>query len=109
MSDELTANSFSPHEESTFTVHVNDDTVALTLLDVSEYDHGAAHGFSVLFHGPSDQVFSHGTYTVEHSALGTHEFALGPVVADREAEDDEQHFEAVFSRLKEPVDPPKSD
>lgn len=107
MADELTAESFTPHKDFTFTVHLDDDTVALTLLDVSEYDHDTAYGFSVLFGGPSDQVFSHGTYTVEHSALGTHELALGPVVTQREA-DDEQHFEAVFSRLKEPLDPPEN-
>lgn len=100
MAEQLDAASFAGHEGSTFTVHVDDDTVDLELIDVTEHDYPGQESFSVLFRGSKEQVFDHGTYRVEHDELGAHELALGPVVT---GEDDEvtQHFEAAFARTKE--------
>lgn len=100
MAEQLDAASFAGHEGSTFTVHVGDDTVDLELIEITEHDYPHQESFSVLFRGPEETLLEHDTYRVEHEELGSHELCLGPVVTG-ETDDETQHFEAAFSRLKE--------
>lgn len=100
MSDSLTASSFAGHEGSTFTVHLDDGTVDLTLDRVTEHDYAGQDSFSVLLRGPKvEGLQQHDTYRVVHDELGDHELFLGPVVTGEQT--DEQHYEAGFSRLDE--------
>lgn len=101
MAEDLTASSFADHEGSTFTVHLDDDTVELELDHVTEHDHPDQESFSVLFRGPkSDSLQQHGMYRVVHDELGEYELFLGPVVTGKESDGD-QHYEVAFSRMKE--------
>jgi hypothetical protein len=51
--------------------------------------------FSVVFHGPSNQPLSQGTYKFEHRGLGVFPLFIVPMLGDgRNA-----HYEAVFNRM----------
>jgi hypothetical protein len=100
----LTFASFSRHVGTTFRVHVGPNrSVDLKLVQVTQLARPTAgvipassrEGFTLQFAGPSADPFKQGTYTVDHSALGTSQIFLVPA---RPAGSN-QSYEAVFNRL----------
>lgn len=101
---ELTSASFASHIGSTFRARVEANrSVDLKLVQVTQLPRPPGgvipasnrEGFTLQFAGPSADPFKQGTYTVEHSALGTSQIFLVPT---RPAGSN-QPYEAVFNRL----------
>jgi hypothetical protein len=83
--------------DTPFSVTEASGTVLLLLLaetqDVS--DRFGGENFSVMFHGPSDQPLSQGTYQFEHRGLGAFSLFIVPMRGDpRNA-----NYEAIFNRI----------
>jgi len=68
----------------------------LLLAEAQDLSHRfGAENFSIVFHGPSDQPLSQGTYEFEHRSLGAFSLFIVPMRGEA------QHasYEAVFNRL----------
>jgi hypothetical protein len=96
--------SFMRQIGSTFRVRVDPNrSVDLKLVQVTQLlrptrgviPASSREGFTLQFAGPSADPFKQGTYTVDHSALGTSQIFLVPA---RPAGSN-QSYEAVFNRL----------
>ena len=101
---ELTSASFASQLGTTFRVRVEPNrSVDLKLVQVTHLPRptggvvpaSGREGFILQFTGPSANPFKQGTYTVEHSALGTSQIFLVPARSTGSA----QPYEAVFNRL----------
>lgn len=101
---ELTQPAFAGHVGSKFRVQVGTNrSVDLKLVQVVPLPRPArgvlpsatGDGFTLHFNGPSANPFQQGTYTVDHSALGSSQIFLVPA---RPTESN-QPYEAVFNRL----------
>ena len=68
----------------------------LLLAEAQDLSHRfGAENFSIVFHGPSDQPLSQGTYEFEHRSLGAFSLFIVPMRGDgRHAS-----YEAVFNRV----------
>jgi len=81
------------------TFHVTNSSGAvlpLLLTETEDMSHRfGGENFSVVFHGPSDQPLSQGTYAFQHRALGAFPLFIVPMRGDgRNA-----CYEAVFNRI----------
>lgn len=104
MLDELTAESFQPHLDETFTVRVDlvdpvYPTMDLTLISVSLLGRPPAegedrrHAFALLFRGPGEPVLAQRMFQVDNERLGSLDLFLVPVGPDRVG----MQYEAVFT------------
>jgi len=104
MLNELTAESFQPHLDETFTVRVDlidsaYPTMDLTLVSVSPLgrppaaDEDRRHAFALLFQGPAEPVLAQRMFQVDNERLGSLDLFLVPVGSDREG----MQYEAVFT------------
>lgn len=89
MPETFTAETFSPHVQSTFRIA---DGPEVQLDEVREL--GAAGGenrapFSLAFSGPQEPALAQQTYQIEHGELGAFDLFLVPLAPGR--------YEAVFS------------
>lgn len=101
---ELTSASFTSHVGSTFRVRIEPNrSVELKLVRVNQLPRPEGgvipasnrEGFTLQFTGPSADPFKQGTYTVDHSALGTSQIFLVPA----RPTGSNQPYDAVFNRL----------
>jgi hypothetical protein len=89
------AATFRAHLDTTFIAECGERAVALLLTDVDERVTTGMEQFSLLFHGPADQMLPQGTYPLAHDALGALALFLVPIGANSER----VVYEACFSRL----------
>ena len=99
----LTYDSFAGQIGTTFRVHLENRAVDLKLVQVTQLARptggvipaASREGFTLNFSGPSADPFKQGTYSVDHSALGTSQIFLVPA---RPA-GSHQPYDAVFNRM----------
>lgn len=78
---DLTADSFAPHEGTTFTLLAGEGTAPLVLAEVvrgTAPDGGMRAPFSLWFTSPPDVSLAQGTYPLGHDALGRLDLFLVP-------------------------------
>ena len=93
---ELNRDTFLPHVGSSFRVSTGNDTVELTLVNVSELRTSPrSEAFSIEFHGPSSSSLAQAEYQFDHPVVG--EFTLFIVPVGRDG--DVLEYEAVFNRV----------
>jgi hypothetical protein len=93
---ELSADSFSPHEGTSFTVLAEDGTAPLTLVAVERAAPagGPREPFSLWFTSPPTVSLPQGTYALEHDAMGRLDLFLVPRAP---AADGVPRYEATFN------------
>lgn len=94
---DLTADTFAPHEGTTFTLLAQDGTAPFVLDAVERGDApaGAARApFSLWFTSPPEIAVPQGTYALEHDALGRLDIFLVPRAPEPGGP---PRYEAVFS------------
>lgn len=103
----LSAEACREHLESTFRLHLGDDSGDdTTVLEIVLREVSAVGGdtkrqdrtpFSLLFRGPSDAAIGQGIYRLEHDALGAGELFLVCVGPDPDDDESRMLYEAVFT------------
>ena len=97
---DLTADSFAPHEGTTFTLLTEDGTAPLVLtevvreLGVAQAAPAAREPFSLWFTSPTDVALPQGTYAMDHEGLGRLDLFLVP---RQPAPGGPPRYEAMFS------------
>jgi hypothetical protein len=101
--DSLTAAHFKEIEGTPFKVAHGAASHEFKLVNVTEFPEGAQgtfrKPFSVLFHGPLDNVLPQGTHRLEHEQLGVLEVFMVPVGTNEPAPGEKptaMRYEAVF-------------
>ena len=87
---------FAEQLDTPFLVRGSGGELPLLLAEAQDLSHRfGAENFSIVFHGPSDQPLSQGTYEFEHRSLGAFSLFIVPMRGEA------QHasYEAVFNRL----------
>ena len=102
MTDLYTADSFSKHLNTKFTVSVAPEEsmdIELVAVDVRKNEpteQANMERFSTVFYGPSDKFLTQQTYDLVHSEMGELQIFLVPIAKD----DRGFRYEAVFNRFK---------
>lgn len=94
MTVRFVAASFQPYLDTAFRVATSAGDVDLRLAEVTDVRRGRFDGFSLLFHGPGDQILPQGQYAFEHDVLGKFELFIVPVVG---SDAERALYEAVFN------------
>ena len=98
MIDNLTHATFQENLNGDFYVRLDDSTVKLVLIEVSELrESHRNHFFSALFRGPLEPPLPQRLYGIENERMGLFELFLVPVGVTEEG----YQYEAVFNRIKE--------
>lgn len=106
MLEKLTHESFAPHDDSTFDLVLEDQTVPLQLVEVSAraarrpqpwdrpIEKEKRQPFSLVFRGPNLPALGQGTYRLEHASIGVIEMLfITPVHEDEQG----RFYEAIFT------------
>lgn len=92
---------FESQINTTFLINHQGSKVKVKLIEVTNHasrkqTKAGKEGFSLLFHGPKDEVLKQDTYLFEHEKLGMFSFLIVPTKIDRRPA---PHYEAVVNRL----------
>lgn len=104
MLDKLTHESFSPHDGETFNLVLEDQTLAMKLVEVSplptprrqpwDAPSEKRQPFSLVFLGPNQPPLDQGSYRFEHEGVGTMErLFITPVHENEQG----RYYEAIFT------------
>jgi len=98
--DKLTADDFSLHQDTSFTLSADEvDPVETTLIDITrmgaapDQDSDRRQAFSIVLRGPADAHLPQQIYQVKHEQMGTLILFLVPIGQEK----DGTLFEAVFT------------
>ncbi|MEM8997724.1 MAG: hypothetical protein AAGF23_23275 [Acidobacteriota bacterium] len=101
MSDELSAELFSPYTQQTFRITAGGEAFDAELVEAkgirSDTERSDKSPFSLLFRAPEGLVFEQQIMTVAHDGAGEHEIFMVPLGPDPDHESRGILYEAVFT------------
>lgn len=99
MLDGLNSRVFAEQLHTTFRVRLSGSAfLDLELIEVTEKDHSPKfEQFSLTFRGPLTPHFPQGTYSFEHSKLGTADLFVVPLGPESEG----MRYEVIFNRQRQ--------
>ena len=97
MRDTLTMETFSPLVNAEFDVHIDDNVLPVTLLEVTPLngpgDSPDRQAWSLVFQFPPQQLFDQGTYVFEHADTGSLAIFVVPIGQDENG----VRYQAIFN------------
>lgn len=87
---------FDPYLNTNFYFSDDNENVNLELVEIEDCSSENVNGFSLLFKGPLDKLYSQMIYPLEHKEMGKMEIFIVPVNKNNEG----IYYQAIFTRLK---------